>query len=60
MNNKKLFEIYLENRLEMESKEYKDLKKVDSVRATIENYPKVIMLESILKTYKEYKEMGEV
>lgn len=44
----------------MEVKEYEDLKKVDSFNATIELYPKVIMLESIIKTYKEFKEMGEV
>ena len=60
MENKTLYLSYLENRLKMEVKEYEDLKKVDSVKATIELYPKVIMLESIIKTYKEFKEIGEV
>lgn len=56
---KTLYEIYLENRLKMEKEEFERVYKDDSLKAILEIQPKIIMLESILKTYKEYKEMGE-
>lgn len=55
---KTLYEIYLEKRIEMEKEEYERVYKKDSIKAVIEIQPKIFMLESILKTYKEYKEMG--
>lgn len=57
---KALYEIYLENRIKMEKEEFERVYKDDSIKAVIEIQPKIIMLESILKTYKEYKEIGEV
>lgn len=57
---KALYEIYLENRIKMEKEEFERVYKDDSLKATLEIQPKVIMLESIIKTYKEFKEIGEV
>lgn len=54
---KNLYLKYLEERLKLEKEEYERVKKDDSIRATIEIYPKVIMLESLIKTYKEYMEV---
>lgn len=59
MKIKTLYEIYLENRIKMEKDEFERVYKDDSIKAAIEIQPKIFMLESILKTYRDYKEMGE-
>ena len=48
---------YLENRLELEQEEYKRVSEIDSTKAVIEVYPKILMLESLIRTYKEYMEV---
>ena len=54
---KKEYLKYLENRLQLEKEEYKRVEKDDSIRATLEVYPKIVMLESLIKTYKEFMEV---